>query len=877
MTDLIIAIKTYGTEKRNLHNSSKRVTTYKLGNGAEAEVLRLLYPNALDLSSSRTSYRYLHLPEEVIHREHFIVATITTEQQQAIETLLKLYPRHWVYLWQTHQWLYFPDQVHAEYNANLYGSGPRFKGDFEYKTTKAEPTKSGLTLTSSMKDDSIWWWIGGDTFPHREALNAAGCKWSKKRREWYFPGNPLPERIRNLVNPPDQTPDDAPYTDEEAEAILGVQLVPKPERPSPSAPPRLFQENEVVYARHDLETSTGLTIPTGTKGKVVKLYNHNATAGWSYDVEFENSGTGWFFERELTFIQPTPGFRITRGKVTPPGITEPIDAELKPQLAGTVTADETAPTEIAAHTRYRYLLPLPAGRELWGIEWEMPAVPQNLHKQFLAEGCKFQIGNRMWIYTGDSLPESIQRLVTIQTTPLEAVQQVFRNQQPADDDGTKLCPEWLQHILPYSDTNRPGATQENTLVYAHFFTADSDWHVFIKDQNIYHRDDEEHIEFFCYAILNGDLINAEWGWQSLRVLEAVKGPFGLHMERDTSFEPKSLKDALAEWKHHHGMDRPDPDEPEPEPEPELPVGPQPPRFEVNQLVFTNQDTQDLVGQLIITGARGVITRAYGWRAEIHDYQYAVNFRTPDEKVDRVIDCLESLLTDQPLPTGTRITKAPALTDEIKTIIQEAKASAAATPTRTSNIQSQTQQYPTDRKYIGELTGSVSGFVYCYNLAMSENQVLYLEFAGPQTAATAIRARISMRQGIKLLRDDAATLDLEFTKQDAFLTFAHYQPEAHIQHYILVQSIIQEPGLETLLIRTDDAQAKAKLLDLLKKHIDLPILESWIDYLWAAGRAVQLIRKPILYGDLDLYQVSLDKTRWGLLIYGGLRENTIEIA
>ena len=31
-----------------------------------------------------------------------------------------------------------------------------------------------------------WVWIGGNTYPHREALKAAGCRWSKNKGRWYW-------------------------------------------------------------------------------------------------------------------------------------------------------------------------------------------------------------------------------------------------------------------------------------------------------------------------------------------------------------------------------------------------------------------------------------------------------------------------------------------------------------------------------------------------------------------------------------------------------------------------------------------------------------------------------------------------------------------
>lgn len=31
-----------------------------------------------------------------------------------------------------------------------------------------------------------WLWIAGDTYPHRAALKAAGCRWSRSKRKWYW-------------------------------------------------------------------------------------------------------------------------------------------------------------------------------------------------------------------------------------------------------------------------------------------------------------------------------------------------------------------------------------------------------------------------------------------------------------------------------------------------------------------------------------------------------------------------------------------------------------------------------------------------------------------------------------------------------------------
>jgi hypothetical protein len=92
-------------------------------------------------------------------------------------------------------------------------------------------------------------------------------------------------------------------------------------------------------------------VPTGTQGTVTRLYNRNPTHGWSYDVDFVGIGVGWFFERELTSLEPTPGIRVTRGSVVPPGaVPPPTDAEVKRVLVegghgpeAIVTEAETPP------------------------------------------------------------------------------------------------------------------------------------------------------------------------------------------------------------------------------------------------------------------------------------------------------------------------------------------------------------------------------------------------------------------------------------------------------------------------------------------------------------------------------------------------------
>lgn len=90
-------------------------------------------------------------------------------------------------------------------------------------------TGSGLVFERTERPGGKvpWWWVRDErhvskaqsqTYRHRETLKAYGCRWSKKRRSWYFIGADLPDEIIALVGPQDNTgepvmQDDIPVSD----------------------------------------------------------------------------------------------------------------------------------------------------------------------------------------------------------------------------------------------------------------------------------------------------------------------------------------------------------------------------------------------------------------------------------------------------------------------------------------------------------------------------------------------------------------------------------------------------------------------------------------------------------------------------------------
>ncbi|EKD25781.1 MAG: hypothetical protein ACD_79C01515G0004 [uncultured bacterium] len=71
-------------------------------------------------------------------------------------------------------------------------------------------------------------------------------------------------------------------------------------------------------------------------------------------------------------------------------------------------------------------------------------------------------------------------------------------------------------------------------VYLHFFLHDCHW--FIVE---YDRIDRL---FFCFTILNGDKLNAEWGYTSFDELISMKSDqFKIEIEKDVFFIPRQVK------------------------------------------------------------------------------------------------------------------------------------------------------------------------------------------------------------------------------------------------------------------------------------------------------------------------------------------------
>jgi hypothetical protein len=225
----IIAIDTYGSHRVKNPHTGQIVSAYKMGySSAASAVLLALYGNqARDVSSKHASYHYIQIDVAVTVRHGHILLKITDEERVKVEALTRQVQRPAVYCWQDNIWMEFPKLRVTEYAAMIGHSGPNFNPTdmliISAATGEAEAAVSGIIVEISQRDadDEPWYWLRGETFPHRDLLKRWGCRWSKKRKAWRYTGWQLPEAVQNLVNELNaKTPEEdfEPVSDEAAGA-----------------------------------------------------------------------------------------------------------------------------------------------------------------------------------------------------------------------------------------------------------------------------------------------------------------------------------------------------------------------------------------------------------------------------------------------------------------------------------------------------------------------------------------------------------------------------------------------------------------------------------------------------------------------------------
>ena len=246
----IIAVDTYGAQRITDPATGTLISAYKLGySSAVADVLVALYgAKARDVSPKQATYRYLRIDSDVIVRHGHMLLTLTDNELARVEAITRRYHRAAVYLWRDRKWWELPDSTRSDYADPGYRDGPAFDPTgFRPPcpaTGERECAATGITVERSQREDDgrVWWWLSGDTYPHRETLKRYGARWSGKRQAWYWMGAELPEAILALVT--NKAPSSAPV-EHSAPANAPVFPVMSPE---------LISQIEAVLAADDAKS-----------------------------------------------------------------------------------------------------------------------------------------------------------------------------------------------------------------------------------------------------------------------------------------------------------------------------------------------------------------------------------------------------------------------------------------------------------------------------------------------------------------------------------------------------------------------------------------------------------------------------------------------
>ncbi len=98
-------------------------------------------------------------------------------------------------------------------------------------------------------------------------------------------------------------------------------------------------------------------------------------------------------------------------------------------------------------------------------------------------------------------------------------------------------------------------------------------------------------------------------------------------------------------------------------------------------------------------------------------------------------------------------------------------------------------------FCGEITGSITGQVFCYGYAVHDGIAAYINMAGPRMAVEAIRAKLSKGEHVTVVPPDAPSVELTAGERNTgmYHAYLHYLPEARFASLILVHDWVVTPN------------------------------------------------------------------------------------
>jgi hypothetical protein len=230
----------------------------------------------------------------------------------------------------------------------------------------------------------------------------------------------------------------------------------------------------------------------------------------------------------------------------------------------------------------------------------------------------------------------------------------------------------------------------------------------------------------------------------------------------------------------------------------------------------------------------------------------------------------------------RVLKPQGLSDEVQQAIQQAK-NERVLPGKTIQPRiTRKTLVSIGQSCVGELTGSITGQVYCFGFVIHEGICVYVNMGGPRMAVEAIRAKLGRGEIVTLVPWDAPAIELTAGEGNSGMYTDYLQniPEAKFTSLILVHEWLIQPNYggssTTFIVRTSEEQAMAKLKYHITALVKVPVFDVWASYLYSAGQAAMLVRKTRAGGGIDVLTVTLDADSWTRLITGGVEAQVIKL-
>ena len=217
MTPHLISVETYGSSRTRKAGTKQTVSAQKIGyTTCGRDVLLALYgKDAVDVTSKRASYHYVQITGEAAVYRGTLLFALSDEELATVESITRAHPSERSGCWRwfdnpgrtNNGWHRFPTAAQPDYQPPKYKEGPRYNPTgYRAVSPSGAATSAGSAVhaerTQLDPNKKPWWWITGDTYPHRATFKAAGCRWSRKRKAWYWIGEALPAAVQELIQAP---------------------------------------------------------------------------------------------------------------------------------------------------------------------------------------------------------------------------------------------------------------------------------------------------------------------------------------------------------------------------------------------------------------------------------------------------------------------------------------------------------------------------------------------------------------------------------------------------------------------------------------------------------------------------------------------------